>query len=158
MKSSLLGLAVALMTVLPAVAGDVPITEPRSDRPEYVQRLLIPSLADFMSIIQLRHIKLWYASQAKNWEAADYEASRIEESLVKAITLYNSIPVEYTTNVDQALVDMRSAIKTKNSEDFGRGFAGLTAACNSCHTAGNVGFIRIQIPASMSLSNQTFKK
>ncbi|MGH6711162.1 MAG: hypothetical protein ACREEK_19595 [Bradyrhizobium sp.] len=111
-----------------------------------------------MTMIQLRHIKLWYAGEAKNWVAADYEVDRIEESLVKAVVLYNSIPMEYTANVDEALVDIRAATKTKNSEGFVRGFARLTAACNSCHTGGNVGFIRIGVPTSMALSNQQFKE
>jgi hypothetical protein len=33
----------------------------------------VPSLGDLMAAIQLRHSKLWYVANLKNWPLADYE-------------------------------------------------------------------------------------
>jgi hypothetical protein len=42
------------------------------------QELYRPPLGDIMGKIQLRHIKLWFAGKARNWELATYEVNEIK--------------------------------------------------------------------------------
>jgi hypothetical protein len=109
-----------------------------------------------MGAVQLRHFKLWYAGRLRNWELATYELGQIEDSFNNAVQLYQNIPVEKISMIDQPLTALDSAIKAKDGTRFGSAFANLTTACNSCHEAARVGFIRIQIPTASPFSNQSF--
>jgi len=40
-----------------------------------------PGLGEFMSNIQVHHIKLWFAGKNKNWELANFEMNEIKESI-----------------------------------------------------------------------------
>jgi hypothetical protein len=53
---------------------------------------------------------------------------------------------------------MRDAVATKNTKQFNRSYSDLTAACNACHVAGHVGFIRIQTPTSSPFSDEVFSR
>jgi hypothetical protein len=57
----------------------------------------VPSLGDFMGATQLRHFKLSYAGQLKNWQLADYEIEQIRQSFENARALYPRL-----ANVDMA--------------------------------------------------------
>jgi hypothetical protein len=39
----------------------------------------VPGLGEFMSATQVRHAKLWFAGDAKNWELASFELDEITE-------------------------------------------------------------------------------
>src|SRR6187397_2065845 len=47
-----------------------------------------PVLADIMSGTQFRHLKLAYSGKVKNWQLADYELGRIQQSFADAAQLY----------------------------------------------------------------------
>lgn len=56
----------------------------------------MPSLADIMSVTQLRHLKLSYAGTVSNWELANYDLGQIQESFSMAARLYSvfkSVPL-----------------------------------------------------------------
>ena len=38
----------------------------------------VPRLGDIMNAVQSRHMKLWFAGKALNWELAAYELGQIE--------------------------------------------------------------------------------
>jgi len=42
----------------------------------------VPALADIMTAVQWRHIKLWFAGKFRNWDLANYELRQIKVSLV----------------------------------------------------------------------------
>jgi hypothetical protein len=86
-----------------------------------------------MGVTQLRHIKLWYAGRAGNWQLTKYELARISESLIRAALLYTNIPVEYVNAANQSLGRLNEAAEAKSPERFGRSYSELTMACNSCH-------------------------
>ena len=148
--------AFTLLATLVVYGDDVPFAAPplpRSGEPE-VSNLV--SLGDIMGETQLRHIKLWYAGSSGSWELAHYEIDRITESLTRAAILYSNIPIEYVKSAADPLTGMRDAVATKNVEGFIRSYTDLTAACNACHVAGQVGFIRIQTPTSSPFSDEVF--
>jgi hypothetical protein len=149
-------IAFAIAAVIaPAAAEDI---VPYAYRPPTAGPIYVPGLGDIMSTIQWRHLKLSYAGQLRNWELASYELGQIRESLSNAARLYQNIPIEKITMVEQPLVALSDAITTKNSSHFTKAFADLTKACNSCHAAANVGFIVIQVPTVSPFSNQSFKR
>jgi hypothetical protein len=52
----------------------------------------VPRLADIMSALQLRHLKLYFAGRAQNWELSDFELRQVRPGLAEAALLYSSYP------------------------------------------------------------------
>ena len=120
-----------------------------------------PSLVEFMMNVQSHHAKLWLASNARNWDLADYQVDELKELLediAKRVPDYKGTPVgkmiESTTM--PPIGDVESAIKARDLAKFAVAFDKLTAACNACHEAANRGFIVIQRPATSPFPNQSF--
>ena len=116
----------------------------------------LPGLGNIMEAIQWRHIKLAYAGKSANWELARYELGQMQESLSDAARLYQGIPIEKVNMIEQPLMALSDAIKSKDGPRFTRAFANLTGACNSCHAAAEVSFITIQVPTASPFSDQSF--
>jgi len=145
--------ALAIMVAVPARSDDVPFaTPPLSNARQPATS--VANLGDIMGKIQLRHIKIWYAIKFKNWQLLDYELEQVKDSFNNAVVLYHNIPVEYIIAVDEPLVALQKAAKLKDGSKLSQGFADLTAACNSCHKAGEVGFISIITPTSSPFTDQ----
>jgi hypothetical protein len=138
----------------PVLADDQP---PGKAQPPYLLRL-----SDIMVATQLRHFKLWYAGQVKNWELANYELAQIRASFEDAARFSPNIPVAPMTTIIQSADEVRSAIEEKDSAKFAKALDKLTLACNSCHRAAGVGFIAIREPRTSPmltspLSDQAFR-
>src|SRR5258706_14298966 len=90
---------------------------PRSATEAYV-----PGLGEMMSLQQMRHVKLWFAGQAENWELADYEVDELGEGfddIVKNHPTHNESPVApkdaIPRMVRQQLQELRDAIEKKET-------------------------------------------
>ena len=116
------------------------------------------TLANIMATIQLRHIKLWSIGKARNWDLLNYEAKKLEDDLVAAALFYRNLPVENITLVDKPLRRLMEAAEKKDYSLYARAFDELTAGCNSCHVAGQVGYIHIQVPRSSPFSDQNLER
>ena len=158
MKIIALTTAFTLMATLAASGDDVPFAAPPLPRPGEPDTSNLVSLGDIMGETQLRHIKLWYSGSSGNWDLVNYEVDRITESLTRAAILYTNIPIEYVKSAADPLIGMRDAVATKNTQEFIHSYTDLTAACNACHVAGHVGFIRIQTPTSSPFSDEIFNR
>lgn len=112
------------------------------------------SLGNLMALIQARHIKLLYAGQAKAWPLVEYELNHVAADLRDSAMLYRMIPVELVTATDGPLLAIQEAAKSGDMAKFHAGYTALTGACNSCHQAGGVGFIRIQTPTASPFTDQ----
>ena len=146
--------ALAIGMSFPVLADDQP---PGKAQPPYLLRL-----SDIMVATQLRHFKLWYAGQVKNWELANYELAQIGASFEDAARLFPNISAAPITTMTQPADEVRSAIEAKDSAKFVRAFDKLTLACNSCHQATGFGFIAIREPRTSPmltspLSDQAFR-
>ena len=120
-----------------------------------------PGLGEFMTAIQLRHAKLWFAGKSNNWSLAAYEIDEIKEGLEDAARLhsiFDGVPVAemIKTIIDPRIVQLEKAIERKNSTQFIAAFDELTNGCNRCHAGAGKPFIRIQRPSEPPLSNQNF--
>lgn len=122
-----------------------------------------PGLGEIMSFTQMRHLKLWFAGAAGNWELADYEADELAEGFDDAMRFHpqhkNSprpltelIP-EFTGGPLQAL---RQAIDQRDRSRFEVAYDALTAGCNGCHAAAQFSFNIIVRPTANPYSNQQF--
>lgn len=118
-----------------------------------------PGLGDLMSVLQLRHAKLWYAAEADNWPLVDFELHEIEETFERIARWH---PEEHGMPVAPALEGyMRAAheaLETSAANEDRAGFEAafdlFTAGCNACHRAMKHGFIVIQRPTREPVTNQ----
>jgi hypothetical protein len=121
----------------------------------------LPKLGDFMGQTQLRHFKLWFAGSLGNWALAKYELGQISDSFDTAARLYPTLGVASFAQLlkdgsSSPLADIGKAIDARSNQDFAQAFERLTAACDACHKAAHVGFIRIRVPTSSPFTDQSF--
>jgi len=115
----------------------------------------LPGLGEIMTLQQLRHIKLWFAGRAGNWELADYEIGELNEGFEDVNKLLGGDTVEKM--VGDPIKALQKAIADKNRAAFTSAFDKLSAGCNNCHRTLDHGFIVIQRPALLPYSDQTFE-
>ncbi len=121
----------------------------------------VPAMGDIMPATQMRHIKLWFAGKAGNWDLAAYELGELKEGLDDVAKFH---PVFDGAHLDvllkkltvQPLADLDTSIKNKNRAAFEKSFDQMTRACNGCHHAASRGFIVIRRPTALPYSNQEF--
>jgi len=118
-------------------------------------------LADIMSATQLRHLKLSFAGAVQNWDLAKYEVGQMQRSFASAAQYYpvfGEVPVAKLIGdiSEPALAEVDKAITAHDRDAFLKSFEKLTGACNACHQAAKVGFIKIQVPTASPFSNQVF--
>ena len=155
MKPLLTFSVLALALVLPARAAE----EKNASGP--AKETYASGLGEIMSLQQMRHLKLWFAGQAKNWPLADYELDELEEGfddVTKFFPVKDDMQIAQmvASTVRPTLPEMKSAIDARDAAKFAAAFDKLTAACNSCHQAANKAFITIRRPAQSPFSNQDF--
>ena len=117
-----------------------------------------------MGLQQMRHVKLWFAGEAGNWDLASYELDELEEGFDDAVKFHpthKDSPVAIQDVIPQLtptpIADLRKAVAAKDQTAFRQAFDELTAACNGCHDATKFGFNRVQRPATNPYPNQVFE-
>ncbi len=117
----------------------------------------IPRLGDIMSSIQARHLKLWYAGKAANWDLAAFEYGQLKAGLVEAARFYAGIPVSNVTTMADPMQSVEDAIAAKDVRRFSKTFSGLTEGCNGCHVSMARPYVVIQVPTERQpFGNQLF--
>ena len=122
----------------------------------------VPGLGEIMSLTQMRHLKLWYAGEARNWPLAAYEVDELEEGFADAVRLHpvhDGVPVaqlvpEFTAGPIEAL---RTAVASESAQDFAVAYDALTQGCNGCHNAARFSFNVITRPSANPYANQRFE-
>jgi hypothetical protein len=121
-----------------------------------------PSMDDLMTmLVQPRHIKVYYAGQAKNWTLAGFELNELRGALARVgrtVPTYRNVSVEMavTTIIADKIKALDAAIKAKDSEQFTANYGELTAACNTCHQALEHPFLKITVPDAANYPDQDF--
>ena len=128
-----------------------------------VPEAYVPGLGEMMSLQQMRHVKLWFAGQAENWELAVYEIDELGEGfedVLKFHPTHKDSPVAprdaIPRMVTEPLNQLRAAVDKKDSRAFGQAYDALTTACNNCHQAMNFRFNAVQTPTTNPFPNQVF--
>lgn len=92
-----------------------------------------------------RYGELYFAGQDRNWEYAAYQIEEIEEALEAGLQR-RPARAESAAMLDPALKAVEEAIDARDPAAFDETFARLTATCNACHLAEDVGFIHVGTP------------
>ena len=118
----------------------------------YQDQAFAPGLDDLMTmLVQPRHIKLYYAGSAKNWELAAAESRDLRASfgrIAQTIPKYEGDDVSLSMGklMVPKLDALDAAIAVADSEQFAAAYKGVTQACNECHTYMEHPFLVIQNP------------
>src|SRR6266576_7134289 len=86
----------------------------------------VPRLGDIMNAAQLRHMKLWFAGKALNWELAAYELGQLKAGLVEAASLYSGIPVTNVSTRAEPVQSISDAITARDGRRFSNAIGELT--------------------------------
>ncbi len=116
----------------------------------------VPRLGDIMNAVQTRHIKLWFAGKARNWELAAYELRQLKAGLLEAAVMYEGIPVTNVTTMTKPIQSISDAIDARDGGRFAKAVAELTDGCNACHKSMARGFIVMQTPTVSPFGDQSF--
>ena len=123
----------------------------------------VPGLGEMMGLQQMRHTKLWFAGQAKNWDLAAYEVKELSEgfdAVIKYHPTHEDSPVAPSDAiprmVTEPLEELAAIVARRDSKAFTEAYDALTSACNNCHQATNVGFNRLQRPTMNPYPDQVF--
>jgi hypothetical protein len=122
-----------------------------------------PAMDDLMTmLVQPRHLKLYYAGQAKNWMLAGFELNELRGALAR---IGRTIPTYRNIGVDTAVASIfadqiksvDAAIKATDATKFTAAYEGMTNACNACHAAMEHHFLVIKVPEANNYPDQEFK-
>ena len=116
----------------------------------------VPQLGDIMNAAQVRHLKLYLAGRARNWELAAYESRQLRGNLRDAAVLYSGIPVSNVTTLAERLQAIDDAIAAKNGPRFIQAYGELTNGCNECHQSLGRPFIVMKQPSDQPFGDQQF--
>jgi hypothetical protein len=141
--------SVTILAAVPATWAQSPFVASKSEQ-------YIPQLGGIMTSVQIQHLKLWSAGNARNWPLAAYELRQLKESLVEAAMLYSGIPVSNVTTLAGAIDAISAAVERKDSTKFVKEFDELTKGCNTCHQSMDRSFIAIRTPTDQPFANQVF--
>lgn len=139
----------------PSTAQETPFAAPPVVDPGQPSSA-VSSLSEIMGKVQMRHIKLWYAIKSRNWDLVGYELGHLRDTFETAVILYRNIPVELIVAADKPLAALQDATRAKDGAGSERSFFAVTAACNACHEAAEIGYVFIHTPTSLPFSNQSF--
>ena len=147
--------AVALMSL--AAGAQTPPSSAEHETPKNY----VPGLEQFMEVIQNEHAKLWYAGQARNWKLAAYQLGEIKEVMSDVqdlVPTFKNLPLAQMLDsvITGPIAQLEKSLDAKDFGKFSAGYRDLTQACNSCHQAAGVGFIRIRQPIGSAFPNQNF--
>jgi hypothetical protein len=122
-----------------------------------------PAMDDLMTmLIQPRHLKLYYAGEAKNWKVADFQLRELRQALAR---IGRTIPTYRKIGVDDAVasifteraVAVEAAIKAADPAKFKAAYTEMTGACNACHAGMEHEFLVIKVPEANVYPNQEFR-
>jgi hypothetical protein len=122
-----------------------------------------PAMDDLMTmLVQPRHIKLYYAGQAKNWTLAGFELNELRAGLAR---IGRTIPNYRGQSVDNAVASIitdpiksvDAAIKAQDATKFTAAYQEMTGACNACHAGMEHHFLVIKVPEANSYQDQEFR-
>jgi hypothetical protein len=146
---------------MPALAQSPPPAQspPRED--DRARAPYTPGLGEIMTLQQMRHLKLWFAGKARNWELAAYELDELKEGfedVAKYFPSKDDVPLApmVAAITDKEVPALDKAIEAKNPKAFATAFDALTQSCNACHQASKHGFIAIRRPNDNPYANQAF--
>jgi hypothetical protein len=123
-----------------------------------------PGLGEIMTLTQMRHVKLWFAGENRNWPLARYELDELKEGLDDAARFHPThkdsqlaIPQLIEKIMKPPVDRLEEAVKAGDHDQFVRAFDAVTGGCNACHQVTNFGFNVVTKPTANPYTNQAFR-
>lgn len=119
-------------------------------------KIINPSTSTVMMEYNQRFASVWYAAQAQNWDLAAFEAD--EMGGVQAIA-ENTRPkraVALQAFKKNTLEPLQAVVAKKDKASFEAAYDKTIAACNACHVATDMKFVKIQRPTQAPFSSIDF--
>jgi hypothetical protein len=121
-----------------------------------------PGLGGIMADAQTHFAKLYFASEARNWDLARFEWGELESKLNAIAALRaEERGVGLSAIVDAfkqtQLVTLKDAIELKDRRLFREAYQESISMCNGCHQATGRPFIAITTPTQPPVSNQRWE-
>jgi hypothetical protein len=157
------GLALSAAVIAVAQNASPGPQTPAPARPGLVILDFKPAMDDLMTmLVQPRHLRLYYAGQAKNWQLAAFQVNELRGALAR---IGRTIPNYRNVNVDTAvaaifadkLAAVSAAIKAGDEAQFMTAYGEMTAACNDCHKGMEHPFLVIKVPDGGYFPDQEFR-
>lgn len=157
-----LAVIVAMSASLVAAAQNAPGPQTQA-RPGLVILDFKPAMDDLMTmLVQPRHIRLYYAGQARNWQLAAFQINELRGALAR---IGRTIPNYRNINVDTAvasifadrLAAVDAAVKAGDLAQFSAAYGEMTNACNDCHKGMEHPFLVIRVPEGGFFPDQEFR-
>jgi hypothetical protein len=154
----------AAQNTAPGEGGAAPAAAPApAARPGLVILEFKPAMDDLMTmLVQPRHIKLYYAGQAKNWTLAAFQLNELRGALAR---IGRTIPTYRNIGVDTAVASIfadklkavDAAIKAADLAQFTAAYGEMTGACNACHAGMEHPFLVMKVPDAPNYPDQEFR-
>jgi hypothetical protein len=124
-----------------------------------------PGFDDAMTMmVQPRHIKLYAAGDAGNWDLAAFQLRELRGAF-RRIGQY--LPKYRDKSLDESIANIMNpslqatddAIKARDTKAFATAYANLTDGCNACHNYMEHSFLVMKVPtgAAAQYPDQDFK-
>ena len=170
---AILGVAAAAIIVTTfAVAASSPVANQPADLVSEVAALKAqvaqlqqqhpaPELGQQMLELQIRHDRLWWAGQARNWTLAYFMVGELGEAL-RGIEQTNGDAAELQPEklsevmpsiMNPALKEVQEALARQDKVAFATAYDKLSAACTACHQVAGNTFLILQRPKTPLLDN-----
>ena len=143
--------AIALaITLSAAMVSGTPAQQAPPSSPQ--AEAVVLGMDDLMTmLVQPRHVRLYYAGKAQNWELAAAEARNLRNSLTHIAA---GIPTYLGNDVNQAVTGfltpslsaVDTAIAMADAAAFTKAYGQVTDGCNACHTYMERPFLVIKAP------------
>ena len=148
----------------PAPTAEARIAELEKRIATLEQALQPPELGQQMLELQIRHARLWFAGDAKNWTLAAFQLAELREALAGVVEKnpdHDTMQPARLADVLPAMMDpgvkaLQLAIDAKDQKKFAIAYDQLTNGCNACHTAASFDFNRFGRPKTPLLDNQLY--
>ncbi len=101
-----------------------------------------PGVGEIMSSVQRHFAKLYFASEARNWELAR-----------RGVSIAGMVDAFKNTQ----LVSLLDAVEMKDRRMFREAYQESMLMCNTCHQATGRAFIAITVPTNPPVSNQRWE-
>jgi hypothetical protein len=157
----------SLAAIFMAGIGSAALSQsPSKAAPKKSMAPFTPGFDDVMTmLVQPRHIRLYYAGTAKNWELAAAEMKDLRQSfdrLGQVIPNYlgNDVNAAVKSLIAPQMGEVDAAIASADPKRFSGAYGHLTTACNACHTYMEHPFIIIKAPsepAGVAQPDQDFR-
>jgi hypothetical protein len=95
---------------------------------------------------EYRYQQLYWAGEDENWAYADYQVQKIRTAIENGLERRPKRAASAETFLTMVLPAVGQAIAAHDQALFRQRFGALTAACNSCHDAEQMAFVRVVVP------------